>query len=150
VRGRSRFLSLKWKVLLTLGAVMLSVNGALSWLHFHDLTTRFETQRAETRKRLVLQAFALRDDFGQRLQGLAGVLAALDSVGVSRFQTPSGNELLRNHLDSYWAALQLGLGIDSLQVYATDRSATGYLAHAMLLARDPDHGMAEVRAVIRA
>jgi hypothetical protein len=34
VRGRSRFLSLKWKVLLTLGVVMLSVNGALSLAAF--------------------------------------------------------------------------------------------------------------------
>jgi hypothetical protein len=26
---------------------MLSVNGALSWLHFQDLTARFETQRGD-------------------------------------------------------------------------------------------------------
>ena len=104
--------------MLTLGAVMLSVNGALSWLHFNDLAARFEAQRAETRQRLVEQAFALRDDFGLRLQGLAGVLAALDSEGLGLFQTKAGNVLLRKHFDSHWAALQLGLGIDSLQVYA--------------------------------
>lgn len=62
--SRSRFLSLKWKVLLTLGGVMLSVNGALSWLHFHDLTSRFELQRTATRERLIAEAFALRSDFG--------------------------------------------------------------------------------------
>ena len=55
---------------------MLSVNGALSWLHFHDLTTRFEVQRTATRERLVEQAFALRTDFGLRLQALAGMLVA--------------------------------------------------------------------------
>ncbi|MBP6070452.1 MAG: EAL domain-containing protein [Candidatus Accumulibacter sp.] len=119
VRGRSRFLSLKWKVLLTLGVVMLSVNGALSWMHFHHLTTRFEEQRSETRRRLVGQAFALRDDFGQRLQGLAGVLAAFDPVGVALLQTQTGSTLLRRHLDSYWPALEFDLGIVSLQVYAT-------------------------------
>jgi PAS domain S-box-containing protein len=70
---------------------MLSVNGALSWLHFHDLTRRFEEQRTATRERLVEQAFALRTDFGLRLQALAGMLAALDSVGVGLFQTPAGN-----------------------------------------------------------
>ncbi|MCM8594156.1 EAL domain-containing protein [Accumulibacter sp.] len=116
--GRSRFLSLKWKVLLTLGVAMLSVNGALSWHHYRDLKTRFEEQRAEIRQRLVAEAFALRNDFGRRLQALAGMLAALDSVGVSLFQTPAGNALLRQHFDSYWPALQLDLGIDSVQVYA--------------------------------
>lgn len=145
-RSGYRFLSLRWKILLTLGVVMLSVNGALSWLHFHDLTTRFEAQRAEARKRLVLQAFALRDDFGQRLQGLAGVLAALDSVGMSLFQTPYGHELLRNHFDSYWAALQLGLGIDSLQVYAKTGLLLASWPSDMLV--DPDHD-AEVRVVIK-
>ncbi|WP_169065518.1 MULTISPECIES: bifunctional diguanylate cyclase/phosphodiesterase [Candidatus Accumulibacter] len=103
--------------MLILGGVMLSVNGALSWLHFHDLTTRFEVQRTATRERLVEQAFALRTDFGLRLQALAGMLAALDSVGVGLFQTPAGNALLRQHFDSYWSVLQLDLGLDSLQVY---------------------------------
>jgi len=64
---RAHFLSLKWKVLLTLGAVMLSVNGVLSWLHYQHLMTRFEEQRAETRARLVAQAFALRNEVGLRL-----------------------------------------------------------------------------------
>lgn len=116
-RSAFRFLSLKWKILLTLGGVMLSVNGALSWLHFHDLTTRFEVQRTATRERLVAQAFALRTDFGLRLQALAGMLAALDSVGISLFHTPAGNALLRQHFDSYWSVLQLDLGVDLLQVY---------------------------------
>lgn len=118
-RGGSRFLSLKWKVLLTLGAVMLSVNGVLSWLHYQDLMTRFDEQRAETRARLAAQAFALRNEVGLRLQALAGVLAALDSVGVTLFPTSAGNALLRQHFDSYWPALQYGYGIDSLQVYLT-------------------------------
>jgi hypothetical protein len=73
-RSAFSFLSLKWKILLTLGGVMLSVNGALSWLHHHDLTTRFEVQRTATRERLVAQAFAQRADFGLRLQALAGIL----------------------------------------------------------------------------
>ncbi|WP_313951731.1 EAL domain-containing protein [Accumulibacter sp.] len=103
---------------MTLGGVMLTVNGGLSWLHFHDLTSRFEVQRAATRERLVAQAFALRSDFGLRLQALAGMLAALDSVGVSLFETRAGNALLHQHFDSYWSVLQLDLGLDSLQVYA--------------------------------
>ena len=116
----SRFLSLKWKILLTLGGVMLSVNGALSWLHFEDLTARFETQRGATRQRLVAEVLALRSDVGLRLQALAGMLAALDSVGVGVFERAAGNALLRQHFDSYWPVLQLDLGIDSLQLYAKD------------------------------
>jgi diguanylate cyclase (GGDEF)-like protein/PAS domain S-box-containing protein len=116
-RGPSRFLSLKWKILLTLGGVMLSVNGVLSWLHYQDLTARFTEQRAQTRQRLVKQAFSLRNDFRQRLQGLAGMLAVLDAVDVRLMQTPAGKALLRQHFDSYWPVLDFDLGIVSLQVY---------------------------------
>ncbi len=113
----ARFLSLKWKVLLTLGMVMPSVNGFLAWQHFNDLKDRFELQREATRERLVSEAFALVTDFGLRMQALAGMLAALDSVGVSLLPTAAGNVLLKQHFDSYWPVLQLDLGIDSLQVY---------------------------------
>lgn len=95
---------------------MLSVSGALSWLHFHDLTNRFELQRTATPERLVADAFALRSDFGLRLQALAGMLAALYSVGVSLFQTAAGSAVLRQHFDSDWPVLQLDLGIDWLPV----------------------------------
>ncbi|MDS4015134.1 MAG: EAL domain-containing protein [Candidatus Accumulibacter sp.] len=117
-RSGLRFLSLKWKVLLMLGGVLLSVNGALSWLHFQDLTSRFELQRAATRERLMAQAFALRSEFGLRLQALAGMLAALDDLRSDLSQNQAGGLLVMQHFDSYWSALQLDFGIDSLQVYA--------------------------------
>ena len=143
-RSAFRFLSLKWKILLTLGGVMLSVNGALSWLHHHDLTTRFEVQRTATRERLVAQAFAQRADFGLRLQALAGMLAS-DSVGVGLFETPSGNALLRQHFDSYWSVLQLDLGLDSLQVYAKNGSPVATWRTDALATVEQD---AQVRVVI--
>jgi hypothetical protein len=121
-RSRSRFLSLKWKILLTLGGVMLSVNGALSWLHFQDLTTRFETQRAETRSGSLPRPSPCAATVGLRLQALAGMLAALDSVGVSLFQTCRRERVAATALRQYWPVLQLDLGIDSLQLYAKDRS----------------------------
>ena len=141
----SRFLSLKWKVLLTLGGVMLSVNGALSWLHFHDLTSRFEVQRAATRERLVAEALALRSDFGLRMQALAGMLAALDSVGVSLFQTQAGNALLRQRFDAYWSVLQLDLGFDLLQVYAKSGSPLATWSTDALPEQDQEE---QVRKVI--
>jgi hypothetical protein len=117
VRSTFGFLSLRWKILLILGGVMLSVNGALSWLHFHDLTTRFEVQRTATRERLVEQAFALRTDFGLRLQALAGMLAALDSVGVESFSDAGRQclaatalrQLLVSAATRSWAGLAAGL-----------------------------------------
>ncbi|HRF04872.1 EAL domain-containing protein [Accumulibacter sp.] len=130
---------------MTLGGVMLSVNGALSWLHFHDLTTRFEVQRTATRERLVAQALALRSDFGLRLQALAGMLAALDSVGVSLFQTPAGDALLRQHFDSYWSVLQLDLGLESLQVYPPSGPPLATWSTNVLVETKPE---AQVSAVI--
>ncbi|HOL65772.1 MAG TPA: hypothetical protein PLB97_10640, partial [Accumulibacter sp.] len=94
VTDGARFLSLKWKVLLILGVIMLSVNGALSWQHFSDLRSRFDTQRAAARERLVNEALSLRTDFGRNLQALASMLAALNSVDGVLLQTESGRELL--------------------------------------------------------
>ncbi len=121
----TRFLSLKWKVLLTLGVIMLSVNGALSWQHFNDLRSRFDTQRAATRDRLVNEALSLRTDFGRHLQTLASMLAALNSVDGVLLQTASGRELLSKLFESYWSALQLDMGIDSLQVYSGEGPPIG-------------------------
>ncbi len=117
--GRSafRFLSLKWKVLLTLGVVMLSVNGTLSWLHYRDLQTRFEEQRTASRERLIYEAIAVRTDSALRLQAMASVLA---TVGAgSTFQSEPGSRQLRKHFDSYWPVLQLDLDINSMKVYST-------------------------------
>lgn len=125
VTNGTRFLSLKWKVLLTLGVIMLSVNGALSWQHFNDLRSRFDTQRAAARDRLVNEALSLHTDFGQHLQALASMLAGLNSVDSVLLHTASGRELLNKLFESYWSSLQLDLGIDSLQVYSGDGPPIG-------------------------
>jgi PAS domain S-box-containing protein len=115
-RSTIRFLSLKWKVLLTLGMVMLSVNGTLSWLHFRDLKTRFEGQRTALRERLISEAIAVRTDSALRLQTQASLLA---TVGAgSAFQSKPGSLKLREHFDSYWPVLQLDLDINSMKVYS--------------------------------
>jgi hypothetical protein len=116
---------------LTLGGVMLSVNGALSWLHFHDLTTasRCSGRRPES---VWLPGTCPAHRLRLRLQALAGMLAALDSVGVSLFQTQAGNALLRQHFDSYWPVLQLDLGHRFAAGLCAKRSAAGDLAHRAL------------------
>ncbi|CAG9933456.1 Histidine kinase [Candidatus Nitrotoga arctica] len=116
--GRStfRFLSLKWKVLLTLGVVMISVNGTLSWLHFHDLKARFEEQRTASRERLISEAIAVHTDSALRLQTMASMLATVGAGGV--FQLEPISRRLHEHLDNYWPVLQLDLDINSMKVYS--------------------------------
>ncbi len=110
------FLSLKWKVLLTLGVVMLSVNGTLSWLHFRDLRARFEEQRTDSRDRLISEAVAVRTNSALRLQTLAGLLA---TVGAGeKLQSGLVSRSLREHFDNYWTALQLDLDVNSMKVYS--------------------------------
>jgi len=114
-------LSLKWKVLLTLGVVMLSVNGTLSWLHFRDLKTRFEEQRTASRERLISEAIAVRTDSALRLQTMASVLATVGAGGVSQLEPLSRR--LHEHFDSYWPVLQLDLDINSMKVYSRTGAA---------------------------
>ncbi|HMW18339.1 MAG TPA: EAL domain-containing protein [Accumulibacter sp.] len=144
-KGVTRFLSLKWKVLLTLGVIMLSVNGALSWQHFNDLRARFDSQRAATRERLINEAQSLRTDFGRHLQALASMLAALNSLDTELLQSPSGRELLNKLFESYWSALQLDLGIDSLQIYPKEGPPIGTWSTSASVLRDQE---AYVRNVI--
>jgi len=116
VHSTSRFLSLKWKVLLTLGVVMLSVNGTLSWLNHHDLKTRFEEQRTASRERQISEATAVHIDSALRLQAMASVLA---TVGTrDEFQLELASRQLHEHFDNYWPVLQLDLDINSMKVYS--------------------------------
>lgn len=144
-RGGIRFLSLKWKVMLALGLVMLSVNGALSWLHFNDLRSRFDAQRAATRERLVGEALSLRTDFGLHLQALAGVLAALDPFDPRMMTNKSGHMVLQQLFDSYWSVLQLDLGVDSLQIYPGVGPPIGTWSTNVLAVENQE---ANVRAVV--
>lgn len=116
-----RFLSLKWKVLLTLGVVMIAVNGTLSWLHFHDLKTRFEEQRTASRERLISEVLAAHTDFALRLQMMANMLATVGAGGA--FQSEPVSLRLREHFDSYWPVLQLDLDINSMKVYSRTGAA---------------------------
>ncbi len=116
-----RFLSLKWKVLLTLGVVMISVNGTLSWLHFHDLKTRFEEQHTASRERLISEAIAVHTDSALRLQTMASMLATVGAGGV--FQLEPVSQRLHEHLDNYWPVLQLDLDINSMKVYSRSGAA---------------------------
>ncbi|MDQ3267480.1 MAG: ATP-binding protein [Pseudomonadota bacterium] len=114
-------MSLKWKVLLTLGVVMISVNGTLSWLHFHDLKTRFEEQHTASRKRLISEAIAVHTDSALRLQTMASMLATVGAGSV--FQLEPVSQRLHEHLDNYWPVLQLDLDINSMKVYSRSGAA---------------------------
>jgi PAS domain S-box-containing protein len=112
----SRFVSLKWKVLLTLGVVMLSVNGTLSWLHFRDLQAQFEERRAASRDRLVSEAIAVRTDYALRLQTMVSLLATVGASGA--FKSEPKARQLHEHFDNYWPVLQLDFDVTSMKVYS--------------------------------
>lgn len=103
-------------MLLTLGVVMLLVNGTLSWLHFHDLKTHFEEQRTASRERLISEAIAVRTDSALRLQAMASVLATVGRNG--KFQLGPISRQLHEHFASYWPVLQLDLDINSMKVHS--------------------------------
>ncbi len=103
-------------MLLTLGLVMLLVNGTLSWLHFHDLKTHFEVQRTASRERLISEAIAVRTDSALRLQAMASVLATVGASG--KFQLGPISRQLHEHFASFWPVLQLDLDINSMKVHS--------------------------------
>ncbi|WP_198421343.1 ATP-binding protein [Candidatus Nitrotoga sp. AM1P] len=117
-------------MLLTLGVVMISVNGTLSWLHFHDLKTRFEEQHTASRERLISEAIAVHTDSALRLQTMASMLATVGAGGV--FQLEPVSKRLHEHLDNYWPVLQLDLDINSMKVYSkTGASLAAWHADAL-------------------
>ena len=112
----SRFLSLKWKILLTLGVVMLSVNGTLSWLHFRDLQAQFDEQRSVFRDRLISEAIAVRTDYALRLQMMASLLATVGARGA--FLSKPDARQFHKYFDNYWPVLQLDFDVTSMEVYS--------------------------------
>lgn len=109
---RNRFFSLKWKLLLLLSLVLLSVNGMFSLMAYNKLISQFDQQRASSRTRHLAAARALRSDAAQKLQQPADMLASV--VGMVGF---SDHAKLKASLDAYWASLQLNLPVDMLRLY---------------------------------
>lgn len=116
---RSRFLSLKWKVMLLLSMILLVVNGVLAWLAYVDQIAHFEQQRAVMRDRHLTEALSLQQEFAQRMQQLADMLAS--AAGMAGFSVAeAGRRQFTGMFDTYWSSLQLNFGIDALRLYAAD------------------------------
>lgn len=109
---RSRFISLKWKLLLLLSVVLISVHGTLSLLAYDNLIYQFEKQREILRDRNLATAKTLQADAAQHFQQPADMLASI--VGLVGF---SDHAKLKASIDAYWASLQLNLAVDTLRLY---------------------------------
>lgn len=111
-----RFLSLKWKIMLTLSTVLLTVNGAVSWLAYQDQIAGFAERRAVLRERHLSEALSLQQDSAQHMQRLADMMASI--VGMSGFSRAADvQSLAKDTLDPYAAALQLNLNVDAMRFY---------------------------------
>lgn len=141
----ARFLSLKWKLILTLSVVLLSVNGGVSWLDYQNRLAAFAERRSVERTRHLNEALALKQSGARQMQRMADMTASLISMAEmarqSQVQPWQGAAF-----DAYWAALQLNLNIEEMRFY----DAGGRLTR-MLGAMEAGTGLelAQVREALR-
>lgn len=84
------FFSLRWKALIGLSIVLVSVNTSLALLSYNRLTDQFERQQTLVRERQIKQLKALLDDRYQQMSRLANVVPLLVA--------PHSDETLVAHL----------------------------------------------------
>jgi diguanylate cyclase (GGDEF)-like protein/PAS domain S-box-containing protein len=117
--GSSRFLSLKWKVMLLVSIAMLLFSAAFLWQLQHDLISGFEQERAAKSQRLVNELFAHQKNFAMRMQQLASMLAA-STAAVEVDSTEAAREHFRQHFESTWISLQLDFGLNGMQFHDSE------------------------------
>lgn len=110
------FLSLKWKMILLLSLVLLTVNGVVTWLSHADLLRGFAERRSVVRDRHLSEAVALQQSAAHHMQRVADMTASIAGMSGLDGDLPA----VTRALDTYWASLQLNFGITTLRLFATD------------------------------
>ena len=109
------FLSIKWKVMLTLSLVLLAINGSFTYLSYLYLHQQYEESRRAAHEHhrklvvgLVQQSAQSMQQFASMIPRLNDLQDAMKSGDMTRTQTV---------FDPLWATLQLDIGIEEVRVY---------------------------------
>lgn len=118
-----RTLSLKWKVLGSLGLALVALVGTLSWLAHANLREQFEiSQRAEEAVYL-REIRALLNQVNDRLTQLASWLPVLENMGDALRQEDAG--ALEQLFNQHWPSAQLDYDLQSAQFFSRQGASLG-------------------------
>ncbi len=132
-----KFLSLKWKILLTLGMMILLLMVIFIFLAFREQMSRFEKNRLVIHNRLLTQAEAQLDNFSSQILKVASLVATIAS-NVDSDQQFNQRNIQKNRIDSAWVTLQVDYGLESIQVYDAKATLIEHWSTNPLLEQDQD------------
>ncbi len=102
------FLSLKWRLLLVIGLVLVAVNAVFPILSYISLSNQFDEQLDEDHARLTAEFNAQVEQAKLHLQQISGLLPALSGVNEA---LSAGDQALEAAFDEHWTILQLNFGL---------------------------------------
>lgn len=108
-------LSLKWKTLLSLSLVVLSINSLFFVLSSRELNSKFQNQISETVSRQKSTIPALLEKSALQLQQLGSLTPSLYDV-ISLLEKKNTQKLI-TLFDSLWPSMQIDLNIEYLAVF---------------------------------
>lgn len=105
-------LSLKWKVIIVFGLVLLSIHGLLSGLTIIILNQQFENQRSEAQAKHEKTIQSLIFQSSRLLQQIAETIPLLSE----NFKDTNDDKIVAT-LNNYWDTFQLAWGIEGIQYF---------------------------------
>jgi len=105
------FLSLKWKVLIIFGCILLISHSAQYFLSYHQLTQQFENQRKQERQYQITLVQQLIEQSSRLMEQAAETVPLLLQNQVNE------KNILTETLDQYWNNQQANWGLSAVYQY---------------------------------
>lgn len=112
-----RFLSLKWKAVLVLSSVLITINVSLAGLAYLGLQHQFTQQREQIYQAHVQKIQGLTESSYQRMEQFADIIPLLRGGNNS---SDSLVERIQSILNRHWRLLQMIWGVETIRFYSAD------------------------------
>lgn len=112
-----RFLSLKWKAVLMLSSVLVTINASLAGLAYLGLQHQFTQQREHIYQSHVQKIQGLTENSYQRMERFADIIPLLRGGNNN---SASLVERIQSILNRHWRLLQMIWGVEVVHFYSAD------------------------------
>ncbi len=117
------YLSLKWKAVVFLSLVLISLTGIWVGQHIYKTISTYDKrlEDLQTRQQAILTQL-LEDNF-LRLSQLSQLIAEMPEIQLAK--EPGTSNALQQYLENEWIKLNINTGIDYIGLYSIDGEAIG-------------------------
>ncbi len=140
-------IGLKWKAVIYLSLVLLSLNGGFFFFNYFSLGQHFELQREDTRMEHRKELLRLLELTSDRLQRLAEILPSLSGIHASL----AGSDInaLAKAFEPHWQSLNLDMDIHVVGFFNRHSNAIGLWNSTLLTPQVTADIHGQVKEVLR-